>query len=201
MYLLTYVGTLAVASIPLRIYNEIGADQTITEVFLSVDVAPANQAIIVDIHKNGTTIFTNQGNRPSIAAGNNTGNSVTIDVPAWDDGDYLTAHIDQVGSGTLGSDLVIHIVSSGLGGAVVDHDHSGDPGDGGLFDAANLSSGGLSLDGMVLTADGHGFAAWEWIGAGNQGDQGDQGNQGYQGGDGGGGGSGAGKVYIYNNFI
>jgi len=41
-----------------------------------------------------------------------------------------------------------------------DHDHSGDAGDGGAFDAANLTSG-ASTDGQVLTSDGAGGAAWE----------------------------------------
>jgi len=41
-----------------------------------------------------------------------------------------------------------------------DHDHSGDAGDGGTFDAANLTSG-ESTDGQVLTSDGSGGAAWE----------------------------------------
>ena len=46
------------------------------------------------------------------------------------------------------------------GGALADHDHSGDSGDGGTFDAANLTSG-AATDGYVLTADGSGGAAWE----------------------------------------
>jgi len=46
------------------------------------------------------------------------------------------------------------------GGAIGDHDHSGDPGDGGTFDAANLTAG-ASDDGDVLTSDGLGGAAWE----------------------------------------
>ncbi|NLF03312.1 MAG: hypothetical protein GX601_20300, partial [Anaerolineales bacterium] len=43
---------------------------------------------------------------------------------------------------------------------LADHDHSGDAGDGGTFDAANLTSG-AATDGQVLTADGAGNAAWE----------------------------------------
>ena len=41
-----------------------------------------------------------------------------------------------------------------------DHDHSGDSGDGGTFDAANLTAG-ASTDGQVLTSDGAGGTAWE----------------------------------------
>lgn len=44
--------------------------------------------------------------------------------------------------------------------ALADHDHSGGAGDGGTFDAANLTSG-TATDGYVLTADGSGGAAWE----------------------------------------
>jgi len=46
------------------------------------------------------------------------------------------------------------------GGALANHDHSGDAGDGGTFDAANLTAG-ASTDGQVLTSDGAGGAAWE----------------------------------------
>lgn len=50
------------------------------------------------------------------------------------------------------------IVGSGVG--LPDHDHSGDPGDGGQFDADHLLSSGAN-DGDVLTADGAGNSAWE----------------------------------------
>ena len=51
----------------------------------------------------------------------------------------------------------------------VDHDHSGDAGDGGTFDAANLTSG-AATDGQVLTADGAAGAAWEDPSGGAAGD-------------------------------
>jgi len=110
--ILTFPGTLVVSSNPLRIYNKTGATQTIREVFLAVGTAPTGAAVIVDIHKNGTTIFTDQGNRPQVAAGDNTGTTTTIDVASWADGEYLTAHIDQVGSTVAGADLVVHIIHS-----------------------------------------------------------------------------------------
>ncbi len=58
------------------------------------------------------------------------------------------------------------------GGALADHDHSGDAGDGGTFDAANLTSG-AATDGQVLTADGAGGAAWEDAAAGGASDAAD----------------------------
>jgi len=77
-----------------------------------VNTPPTDSSIIVDIHKDGTTIFTNQANRPTIAAGANIGNTTTIDVPSWAVGEYLEMDIDQIGSGTAGSDLTIHIIHS-----------------------------------------------------------------------------------------
>ncbi len=96
----------------LRFYNKLGITQTISEVFLSIDTPSAGADIIVDIHKNGVTIFTNQAHRPIIAAGANTGTTVLIDVDNWDDGDYLTAIIDQIGVGTVGANLTAHVIHS-----------------------------------------------------------------------------------------
>lgn len=108
--ILTFTSTLSVKDNPLRIYNKFGSTQTISQVFLSVGTIPTGSGIIVDVHKNGTTIFTNQSHRPVIASGNYTGYTTNIDVPSWTDGEYLTAHVDQVGSPTPGSDLVVHII-------------------------------------------------------------------------------------------
>jgi len=85
---------------------------TITKVKLVVKTAPTGQAIIVDVNKNGTTIFTTQANRPQIAAGNTTGDSGTPDVTALAETDKLTIDIDQVGSGTSGADLTVEVVTN-----------------------------------------------------------------------------------------
>lgn len=109
--ILTFTGNLSVSSNPLKIYNRFGKTQTITEVFLSVSDSPVGANLIVDVHKNGTTIFTNQSNRPVIVAdGSTTGYTTSIDVGSWAAGEYITAHIDQVGSTTPGSNLVVHII-------------------------------------------------------------------------------------------
>lgn len=72
--------------------------------------APAGADIIVDINKNGTTIFTTQGNRPTIGDGlNKGGKSATPDVVSIADGDVMTLDIDQIGSGTPGSDLTVYV--------------------------------------------------------------------------------------------
>jgi len=108
----TVSGVLATAPGNIRIYNKTGATVTVSQVFLSVNTAPTTQAIIVDVNKNGTTIFTNQAHRPQIAAAANTGNTTTIDVSTLDDGDYFSVDVDQVGTGTTGADLTVHIIYS-----------------------------------------------------------------------------------------
>ena len=70
---------------------------------------PTGANIIVDVHKNGTTIFTTQGKRPEIAAGGYTDESDTPDVTALTKTDYLTMDVDQVGSTITGQDLTVHV--------------------------------------------------------------------------------------------
>lgn len=106
----TVEGAVAVTTGRLRLYNQLGIPVTITEVFLSIDTAPTGTALIVDIHKGGVTIFTTQANRPQVAIGANSGNTTTVDVPAWADGEYLTMDTDQIGSTVAGSDLVVHVI-------------------------------------------------------------------------------------------
>jgi len=108
----TIEGIVAVVASPLKLYNISGAAKTISKVFLSVSDAPTGANLIVDVHKNGTTIFTNQAHRPTIIAGQTTGFTVDIDVATWADGSYLEVAVDQIGSTIAGSNLVIHILYS-----------------------------------------------------------------------------------------
>lgn len=94
------------------VYNDTGSTLAIIAVRASVVTAPTGAAIIVDINKNGTTIFTTQANRPTIAIGTNTSGKVTsMDVTSLAPGDYLTVDIDQVGSGAAGSDLMVAVLA------------------------------------------------------------------------------------------
>ena len=110
--LLTISGDLTLVSNPLRIYNKLGATLTISEVFIAVNTAPTGANVIVDVNKDGTTIFTNQANRPEIAASGYTDSTTNIDVASWAVGEYLTIDVDQIGSTLPGSDLVVHIIST-----------------------------------------------------------------------------------------
>lgn len=84
---------------------------TVVGTRLMVGTAPVGANIIVDVNKNGSTIYTTQANRPAITAGQNAGGpGTTPDVTALAAGDYLSIDIDQVGSTTAGSDLTVAII-------------------------------------------------------------------------------------------
>lgn len=105
-------GVLTAAGGTLRLYNATGSTRTISKVFISVGTAPTDASLIVDVHKDGTTIFTNQAHRPTILTTAFTGVTTDIDVATWADGSYLTVDVDQVGSSVAGADLTVHIVYS-----------------------------------------------------------------------------------------
>lgn len=111
-YTFTIADVLAVDTGNIRIYNLTGAALTISEVHIAVNTAPTGAAILVDVHENGVTIFTVQGNRPTILAAAFTGNTVVIDLPTWDNDNYLTVDIDQVGAAVAGEDLTVTVVAS-----------------------------------------------------------------------------------------
>lgn len=106
-------GSLSISTGVIRMPNIFGKTLTVKKVYIIVATAPTGASIIVDVHKNGTTIFTNQANRPTIAASGTTGSTTTIDVPIWADGDYFTFDIDQVGSTIAGQNLTIAVLTEG----------------------------------------------------------------------------------------
>jgi len=103
-------GTLVTGTGALRFHNKTDRTLTFKTVHLAIGTAPTGAAIIVDVHKNGTTIFTTQANRPQIAIGANSGASMTFDVTTLANLEYLTLDIDQVGSVIAGANLVIQII-------------------------------------------------------------------------------------------
>lgn len=106
----SYLGSVSVGAGTFRLYNDTGATWTITGVRASAGTAPTGAAIIVDINKNGTTIFTTQPNRPTIAISSNTSGNVTnMDITTVAAGEYLTVDIDQVGSTVAGANLTIQV--------------------------------------------------------------------------------------------
>lgn len=86
---------------------------TIIGTRLMVGTAPTGANILVDVNKNGTSIYTTQANRPSVADGQNAGGpGAAPDITALVAGDYLTVDIDQVGSSVAGSDLTVTVIVS-----------------------------------------------------------------------------------------
>lgn len=65
---------------------------------------------IVDVNKNGTTLYTTQTRRPTIAISASPAKSTetaTADVRTLAAGDLITVDIDQIGSTIAGSDLSV----------------------------------------------------------------------------------------------
>jgi len=91
-------------------YNESGYPVYIRSVRAVVGTAPTGSSIIVDVNINGTTAFTTQANRPTIAISGTTSGKVTnMNVLAVPDGGRISVDIDQVGSTVAGSDLTVQI--------------------------------------------------------------------------------------------
>lgn len=88
-------GTLTTGIGVTRLYNDTGTTWTLLSVRASVETAPSGGTVVIDVNKSGTTVFTTQANRPTIASAGSTSGKVTaIDVTSVPDGDYLTVDVD-----------------------------------------------------------------------------------------------------------
>jgi hypothetical protein len=86
------------------------AAYVVESVRASVNTAPTGASLIVDVNKNGTTIYTTQANRPTAAIASTTLTPAGApDVTTFVDGDVLSIDVDQIGSGTAGADLDLTI--------------------------------------------------------------------------------------------
>lgn len=101
-------GTLSTGVGRARFYA--ASPMTISAVRASVATPPTGQSIIIDVLKNGVTIF-DAGERPLIPVDANTDLSGTprADRKNMVSGDYLTVSILQVGSQNPGADLNIQV--------------------------------------------------------------------------------------------
>lgn len=104
-------GELTAAAGTMRVYNDSGVDRVITGVRASAGVAPVGAAILVDVNVDGSTVWPTSGDRASIAAGSNVATLAPVDAADgdWPNGSYLTVDVDQIGSSTAGSDLVVTV--------------------------------------------------------------------------------------------
>lgn len=87
----------------------VGHAGTITDVRAYCDTAPTGATLIADVNKNGTTLFTTQGARPTIAISGNASTTTAPAVTAVAAGDRITVDVDQVGSSVAGADLYVSI--------------------------------------------------------------------------------------------
>ena len=98
----TQAGALSVGSGAIRYYTQ--TDRTITGCYAMVSGAPSGSAAIFDVNIDGTTAYTTQGNRPTVAAAGYLSTVTVPDVTAWDTGSYLTIDVDAANSAT---DLIL----------------------------------------------------------------------------------------------
>jgi hypothetical protein len=84
-------------------------DLEIKEIKLAVDMAPTGTTLIADINLNGTTIYTTQNNRPTIAINEVAATAALPDIVNISAGDKLSLDIDQVGSAAEGENLAVTI--------------------------------------------------------------------------------------------
>lgn len=108
-----WAGTVAVGSgLSMRWYAPWNG--TILGVQASLRTASTSGSVIVDVNKNGSTIFTTQANRPTMAASSNYSGFVTsADITSITAGDYFTVDIDS--AGTNAADLLVVINYSPTG--------------------------------------------------------------------------------------
>lgn len=97
----------------IRIKNTFGTDLTITDVRAIIGTAPTGATAIMDVNIDGTTIFTTQGNRPTIAISGTTSTTTAPDVTSWPVGGVLTVDVDQVGSTVAGAALTVQVTAVG----------------------------------------------------------------------------------------
>lgn len=108
----TTSGTIATNTGAFRWYNDTGKTLTIGTVRASVGTAPTGASLICDVNVNGTTIFSTQSNRPTIAASSNTATSGAKSTTTISNGQYFTMDVDQVGSTIAGSNLSVTVYLS-----------------------------------------------------------------------------------------
>jgi hypothetical protein len=87
------------------------ANWTITGVRVSVGTAPTGSAVIIDVLKNGTSIFAaTPANRPTIAVSGFTAVSGAPDTTTVASGEYLTISCTQADSNLVAADLTVQIL-------------------------------------------------------------------------------------------
>lgn len=92
-------------------------DTTVESWYIYLKTTGSAGSTIVDINKNGTTIFTTQANRPTLAYDDANGWAVsgTPDVTDFVEGDIITFDIDQIATGATNLSIAGSVASTGSG--------------------------------------------------------------------------------------
>ena len=81
---------------------------TIVKAYAKIETAPTGASLIIDLNKNGTSIWaTTQANRLTVAISGTSATQTTFDTTAVTEDDYITCNLDQVGSTVAGANLVV----------------------------------------------------------------------------------------------
>lgn len=87
----------------------VGVGGTVVDVRAALDTAPVGASVILDVNKNGVTMFTTAANAPTIAAGQTVSTTTLPDVVILAPGDLLTVDVDQIGASTPGAGLYLSV--------------------------------------------------------------------------------------------
>jgi len=100
----------------------ITGDTTISAWYIFCKVTGSASDTIIDVNKNGTTIFTTQANRPTLAYNEANGWAIsgTPDVTTFVAGDVITIDIDQIATGAADLSVVPDIAQTAAGLQVKD---------------------------------------------------------------------------------
>lgn len=93
--------------------NEIIVERAgkIVKAFIYAKTAPTGADLIVDINKNGTSIWNStQANRLKLVATNSSGTATSFDTTTVAEADRITIDIDQVGSTISGQDITVSLL-------------------------------------------------------------------------------------------
>lgn len=81
----------------------------IVDVKTNLHIAPSGASFIVDVNINGTTIYTNQSNRPTIPINGFTASGGVQGVRQVAENQTVSVDVDQIGSSVAGSELSVTI--------------------------------------------------------------------------------------------
>lgn len=106
-YEFSMTGALATKVGGFKVYME--GDYVLDTVRASVGTAPTAGTVVVDVNRNGTTVYTTQANRPTIATSGFTALGGAAANDTFSAGDYLTVDVDTVGTSSADLTVVVRL--------------------------------------------------------------------------------------------